>query len=53
MGLLSIGYNKRSAEQYSQNWGALLKTAIMSVGSFNRAVSSSLNGLLFIFVVRN
>src|SRR5437763_1191262 len=33
MGLLSIAYNKRSAEQYAQNWGRALKNGY-NVGRF-------------------
>ena len=55
IGLLSIAYNKRSAEQYAQNWGRALKNGY-NVGRFisiGAGILFLLTGLLFIFVRRN
>jgi uncharacterized membrane protein len=54
MGLLSIAYNKRSAEQYAHNWGRALKNGY-KVGRFISIAGGIfflLIGLLFIFVRR-
>ena len=55
IGLLTIAYNKRSAEQYAHNWGRTLKNGY-NVGRFisiGGGIFLLLMGLLFIFVRRN
>ena len=55
MGLLSIGYNKRSAEEYAQTWGRALKNGY-NVGRFisiGGGIFLLVLGLLFMFVRRN
>ena len=55
IGVLSIVYNKRSAEEYAQNWGRALKNGY-AVGRFISifgGILLVLVGLLFIFVRRS
>jgi hypothetical protein len=55
IGVLSLAYNKRAAEQYAQTWGRTLKNgyAVGRFVSISGGIFFLLLGLLFILVPRN
>jgi uncharacterized membrane protein len=55
IGVLSLAYNKRAAEQYAQNWGRTLKNgyAVGRFVSISGGIFFLLLGFLFIFVPHN